>query len=397
MLLPKGAYAASGTDSWWDVQSIDTMKYSRDLAREKLNDESFRKVIEMQIDKISEMGATHVAIGTPYDEEFLPFLKIWVSAARARGLSVWFRGNFSGWEGWFGYPEITKNEHLRMTEKFILNNKSLFMNGDIFTSCPECENGAIGDPRETKQVEAFREFLIQEGEISKHSFNRLGKDVKTNYFSMNGDVASLVMDKKTTSILDGIVVVDHYVASPEELVADVRAYAQSSGGRVVIGETGVPVPDIHGSMNERQQAVWIEKLLGLLAKEEVVVGLNYWVFSGGSTGIFTDLGEPKEAAAVISKYFKPQKLTIKIKSSSGGPVSNAAVSVGPNVFTSDTKGKVEIAVAPNVEEIFISADGYKRYSQKLINPLSEENVTLQSERVSILTRIINYLRKLLGK
>ena len=142
--------------TWWKIQSIDTMKYSRDKAREKLADPSFDAIIEMQIRDIAQTGATHVAIGTPYDNEFLPFLKRWVDTARKYNLKIWFRGNFSGWEGWFDYPPISREEHLKLTEKFIKENNNLFKDGDIFISCPECENGGPGDPRQTNDIEGHR-------------------------------------------------------------------------------------------------------------------------------------------------------------------------------------------------------------------------------------------------
>ena len=63
---------------------------------------------------------------------------------------------------------------------------------------------------------------------------------------MNGDVAKLVMDKQTTASMDGIVVIDHYVATPEQLALDIRRIAEGSGGNVVLGEFGVPIPNIHG-------------------------------------------------------------------------------------------------------------------------------------------------------
>lgn len=81
---------------WWAFQSVDTMKHSRDLAREKLHDDSYDAVIDREVRSIADIGATHVAIATPYDEEFVPYLKRWVSAARKYHLAVWFRGNFSG-------------------------------------------------------------------------------------------------------------------------------------------------------------------------------------------------------------------------------------------------------------------------------------------------------------
>ena len=57
---------------WWAFQSVDTMKHSRDLAREKLHDASYDAVIDREVRAIAETGATHVAIATPYDEEFVP-------------------------------------------------------------------------------------------------------------------------------------------------------------------------------------------------------------------------------------------------------------------------------------------------------------------------------------
>jgi hypothetical protein len=75
------------------------MKYSRDLAREKLGNPSFDKVIDDQISRIAGTGATHVALGVPYDPEFLPIMRRWVTAIRKYNLKVWFRGNLSGWEG----------------------------------------------------------------------------------------------------------------------------------------------------------------------------------------------------------------------------------------------------------------------------------------------------------
>src|SRR5258708_6337361 len=92
---------------WWPVQSIDTMKYSRDTAGQMLTKPEFDATINSQVSEIAQTGATHIAIATPYDEMFIPFLKRWVKSARAHGLKVWFRGNFSGWEGWYNFPKIT--------------------------------------------------------------------------------------------------------------------------------------------------------------------------------------------------------------------------------------------------------------------------------------------------
>ncbi len=287
-----------------EFRSIDTMKYSRDIAREKLNDSSFDEIIDRQVKQIAETGATHVAIGTPYDEEFIPFLKRWVVAARKYNLKVWFRGNWSGWEGWFGYAKVDRLTHIQKTELFILEHPDLFKDGDVFTACPECENGNAGDPRKNGDVNGHRKFLIYEYEKTKNAFQKIDKDVKSNYNSMNGDIARLVMDRDTTKSLDGIVVIDHYVASSDQLATDIRLLAAQSGGKIILGEYGAPIPDIHGKLTENEQAELLQETFQKLANVEELVGVNYWTSVGGTTALWSHDGKPKKAVKVLSSFFK---------------------------------------------------------------------------------------------
>lgn len=104
-LGPNFTYASNTHPELWPVRSIDTMKTSRDKARAELNNPDFDTQIEKELTLIKEIGANYVAIDTPYDKEFLPFLKRWISLARKMGLKVWFRGNWSNWEGWFEYEK----------------------------------------------------------------------------------------------------------------------------------------------------------------------------------------------------------------------------------------------------------------------------------------------------
>jgi len=288
----------------WKVTAIDTVKYSRDLAREKENNDSFLNTIDKQVKAIADTGATHVSIGTPYDEEFVPFMSKWVSAARKYKLKVWFRGNFSGWEGWFEYKKISRDEHKKMVEEFIKNNGNLFEDGDIFTSCPECENGGNGDPRNNGDLVGHRQFLIDEYRTTREAFRLVGKNVTSNYFPMNGDVAKLVMDQETTRSLGGVVTVDHYVKDPAELNYDLKELSNLSGGKIVLGEFGAPIPDIHGEMSETEQAEWIDELMSLLSTNSNVIGINYWTNRGGSTEIWNKDYSPKKAVTILTKYFK---------------------------------------------------------------------------------------------
>lgn len=287
----------------WAVRSIDTMKYSRDIAREKAKDASFDAVIDEQVKNIADTGASHVAIATPYDEEFIPFLARWVEAARKYNLHVWFRGNFSGWEKWFDRERITRTQHLDLTTKFIVGNPTLFEDGDIFTPCPECENGGPGDPRMTGDIVGHRQFLIDSTRVGKDAFAQIDKNVEVGYHSMNYDVAMAVMDRSTTEAVGGLVAIDHYVSSTDKMIKDIEIIKERSGGKIFLGEFGAPIPDLNGKMTEDQQAEWLEHTLDLLVANKSVIGLNYWVNVGGSTQLWGEDGVPRAGVDVLTSYF----------------------------------------------------------------------------------------------
>lgn len=304
----KGQFAEK-REPLWKFRAVDTVKYSRDLTGQMLDKPEFDLVIEQQTADVASLGATHISIGAPYDQNYIPFLARWVRAARDHGLKVWFRGNFSGWEKWFGYQRIGRAEHKKLLESFITNNSYLFEDGDIFTSCPECENGGPGDPRSNGDVRGFRQFLIDEYKISSESFGKINRKVNVGYYSMNYDVAKLVMDKDTTLALGNIVAIDHYVKDPAQISKDAKEIAQQSGGKVVLGEFGAPIPDIHGDMSEEEQAKWIEQALEEAGKTPEIIGVNYWVNIGGSTRLWDDKGVKRKAADTIKKFFTATKVT----------------------------------------------------------------------------------------
>lgn len=303
LLLINSSFLKRKKGAQWEFQSIDTMKYSRDLARETFKNQSFNYTIDQQVSDIAKTGATHIAIDTPYDEEFLPVLRLWVQAARRNHIKVFFRGNFSGWEKWFGYEKIDSLTHLQKTKKFIEENSNLFEDGDVFTSCPECENGIEYDIGSNENFEKYRNFLIEEYITTKNSFKSINKKVTSNYYSMNGDIAYRLMDKETTKAFDGVVVIDHYVKSPQKLEEDLRNLANRSGGQIILGEFGAPIPNIHGKMTDAQQSEWIDEALSRLSKIPELKGVNYWVNAGGSTSLWYDSGVPKPALDPVTQFF----------------------------------------------------------------------------------------------
>lgn len=373
----------------WKVESIDTMKYSRDTAREYATDHTFDVEIDQTMADIHATGATHVGIGTPYDPEFIPYLTRWVDAARRQNLNVWFRGNFSGWEGWFEYKKISREDHKLLLSEFLRANPGLFKDGDIISPCPECENGGAGDPRSTGDVIGFRQFLIDETAIADASFKKIGVSVAANYHSMNGDVARLVMDKATTKKLGGIIVVDHYVSTPAQLASSIDDFARSSGGKVILGEFGAPIPDLNGDLNEEQQAAWIEQALLLLAQKKNLVGLNYWVNRGGSTALWNDDGTPRKAVQSLSNYYKPTYITIRVVDQSGSFVS-AKATVAGREYKTDSQSLLHIPLVSG-SKVLVSSKN---------NQASEITLSKDSNNTTIVFNIkkenfLDYLIKLL--
>jgi hypothetical protein len=379
----------------WPVQSIDTMKFSRDTAREKENDIEFDAEIEKQVTNISATGATHVAIGTPYDEEFIPYMKRWITIARSHGLHIWFKGNFSGWEGWFDYPKITREEHTTAIKEFILKNPDLFEDGDLFTSCPECENGGPGDPRMTGDIQGHRDFLTHEYAVVKDSFAQIHKNVNANYYSMNGDVARVVMDKKTTKALDGVVTIDHYVKTVDQLIADIHEYENVSGGQVILGEWGAPIPDIHGDMTEDQQAEWIDNALHRLMTETEIVGLNYWTNKGSSTSLWNDDNSAKKAVETITKYYNTYIVIGVIKNTRGEILSNATV-ISDNSTYEIHNGIFTVPLF-DANSITIRKDGYKDviFKPTNTNKVFLRTIVLQKKSNSFFEKFMDYIISIL--
>ncbi len=377
--------------NWWEIQSVDTVKYSRDLAREKESDLTFNSEIDKQVAAIAQTGATHVAIGTPYDEEFIPFMKRWVNAARRYNLHVWFRGNFSGWERWFGYRGITKEEHTEMLRNFILSNGELFDNGDIFDSCTECENGSLGDPRSNGKVEEYKNFLITEHRSANDSFRKIGKNVRT-INSMNGDVARLIMTTTTTQELGGIVTIDHYVKTSEQMLNDIEAIAKNSGGKVILGEFGAPILDLHGVMNEEEQAAWINNALNLLSQSKNLIGVNYWASFGASTKLWELDGSARSAVSVLKNYYDPKVLNGTVEDEIGNAIDAASVSIGAKLVKTDKKGGFKIPYVFEQERLNIEAEGFKKV--ELDNYKDNVFVVLAKEHEGIIFKIRKFFHKL---
>lgn len=373
-LVTKNSISAS----WWDFQAVDTMKESRDRSRELLNNpRKLQQITEEQSHQIAQTGATHIGIATPYDDEFAPVLEAWIKAARKYHLKVWFRGNWSGWEEWFEYPKINRDQHLNKSLEFVRKNSHYFEDGDIFSPCPECENGGPGDPRLTGDIQGHREFLIDEHETLQQAFSQINKDVKTNFNSMNGDVARLIMDPATTKALGGLVVVDHYVETPEQLNQDITEFAQRSQGKVILGEFGAPIPDLQGKMSEAEQAAWLEEMLLLLHRNPNLAGTSYWTNIGGSTALWHDSGLAKAGVATLTHFYSPKYLLITITNALNQPIPGTELTGDVKIIQLDEKTWQVLYLSQNDSTIKITAPDFHSQNYSLSQLSSSPAVKLE--------------------
>lgn len=386
----------------WQVRSVDTMKTSRDKARVRLHDFKFDTEIEKELLAVKNLGANYVAIDTPYDEEFLPYLTRWVQLARKMGLRVWFRGNWSNWEGWFDYPKnLTPERHHAKTAEFIETHPDLFEDQDIFDPCPECENAGFW--KQPDDNAKYNEFLRNQMVILKNSFSKINKKVYTNVFSIIGGRAKEVVDKQTLDALDNLVTIDHYVRNPQSMAEYLDYFPKNLGAKIILGEFGAPIPGINGAMTEEEQADFIDAILGEVYKSrKYVIGVNYWTLLGGSTALLSSDFEPRKVTDVIKKYFMPGIIKGNVKNTLSENIKGLRIEINDgldNVLT-DKNGNFIITVPAGRVKMTFDKSGFIPYTKDLLIGNGEkviENVIVEPRNVNVLYRIKLYLKQLLNK
>lgn len=378
-----GAENDSGT--FWRYQCIDTMKSSRDRAQELLKNKELRaKVINTEINLVSETGANCIAISTPYDAEFVPLLTEWVTAARNKGLKIWFRGNFSAWEGWFGRKKnMTEIQHLNAMRGFIIDHADLFRSGDMFTGAPEAENGGPFTGRSFDEFPAYRNFLIVEKQTADTAFQEIDKNVVTNWFSMNGWIAENMYDQTTVNQTGNHITIDHYVKTAEEMDMFITLLNEKFNAQVTLGEFGAPIPDINGNLTEAEQAELIDEIMQVAFKHrDIMVGINYWTLNDGTTALTNTDYSTRSVYETIRKYYQPSMVEGFVKDHFGRPVERAEVRLfnGAVVVKTTRTGYYAARIPAGDSQLTVSAEKFNTYTQQLnISPNSTMHADIQLE------------------
>jgi hypothetical protein len=393
--------AISSVQQFWPYECIDTMKTSRDNARNWANIPNLKDLISKEMEEIKKIGANCVAIDTPYDSEFLPFLTIWVNGARNNNLHIWFRGNLSGWEQWFNYDKLSdENNLLSEINTFINQNSDLFKDGDIFTYAPEAENGGPFNQVSPAEYPRYKAFLQNEYSTCLTSFLKLKKNVVCNWLSMNGGLAQRMFDQKTVNNIGKVVTIDHYIKTPEEMNQYINTLSSDFGAKIVIGEFGAPIPEINGSMTENEQARFVDSLMQQMYKnKDKMEGVNYWTLYSGSTAILNEDYSQRQVANIIANYYRPGVIYGKVQDSKGIPIIGAKLTTsdGYNTADSNSSGNFQILVPANqTANITAEKNNYNSQNTSFYpkqNEIINYNFTLKSKENG-LSKLKDYFLKL---
>jgi hypothetical protein len=387
--VPSGKGSENETGTFWRYQCIDTMKVSRDSVRAFIEGTLAWSQIANEVELIAKAGANCVAVATPYDPEFLPVLKEYVRQARKHQLQVFFRGNFSRWEGWFGYPrDMTTDQHLQATRNFILENADLFRDGDIFTGAPEAENGGPFAESDRNKFPAYRQFLLDQYRVTKDAFNQINKNIRVNWFSMNGWIAQNMYDKQTLSSIENQVTIDHYTSSPEKMAEFLNYWHKEQQVKVALGEFGAPIPDLNGNMTPTEQAAYLKQLFQIFYTErENIEGLNYWTLRYGSTAIIQPDFQTTPAYEVVANYFSPGIVSIQVNDPFGNGIDHVKISALDSKATTQTdqNGVALIRLPAGEHQLKLTAEKYQPQEIQLQlerNGISSQNITLMPTQLS---------------
>lgn len=264
--------------------------------------------IAQEVNLSATLHVTHITVDVMMD--YPKYMARWVSAIRATGKHVWFRGiHPNHWEGNNHAPaDMTPSGYLAFERVWILNNPGLFQAGDILDACSEPEQGpywrrtygADWDWRPAAPnagTDAFNKFMVDVTTTADDALYQKGiVGVATGLRSTNEWFATNPALYQSTVQRLGHVTIDSYpdrnttdpgtaAATWVALLNSVRAYRNMP---VMIGEMGysnsIAVDD---HTQERVVGAELQAMGGLGWLE----GQNYWVgpgsnHSGGFTHIF---------------------------------------------------------------------------------------------------------------
>lgn len=305
----------------WTIRSVDVMKYSKDVVCNPPSD----TFIATQVQKAKELGANYIAISTPYNNpscgDSLALTKKWVAAIRAQGLSVWHRHMGLSFEGLYGIPKKYNDDYLQLISNYIIENKDLFKDGDIFTPTPEPDTAGIGGVTYCDKVCAFKDnaefnqWIRNAQLVSKLSFAQIGlPNLKIGYYGTSGFIVvgennpdwfgKSFLEPATVTAMDNVIAMDSY---PESYGGNMKTVLDKAheiwpNATFMIGEWG--------TISASNETIANEQIMSTMssAKRSYVSGFNYWTMGpSGQEGLLNTDGSIKSTFTNVQSFYTGKK------------------------------------------------------------------------------------------
>lgn len=302
----------------WKINSVDLQITTKEAA---WNQDQTKRLAEFQV--VKNLGANYVALGVPYDNatKFANY----VADARTKGFKIFFRSHWNNWQGDNSTSaDLSSQDYLDQTYDFIVNNPTLFEDGDLFATCVEANN-ANDTPNTTYPFRVgnvsggtfshalYSRFLRDQVTYANAAFLAIGKSVGTWPVSMSvtllnlsgqeldgtsGDSSGLT-DADIVNYFGGILTIDHYLSDSYRYGDDPSYWSKYSSDldkihtafpscKIMIGEWGYHTTTDTGS---GEQHGMFEQIVDVLRSKTYIMGVNFWVHMGSNTAsIFLDSG-----------------------------------------------------------------------------------------------------------
>jgi len=319
----------------WPVQSIDVMKYSKDV----ICSPPSTSTVDTQLGFIKASGANYVAVSGYYDNPScasdIPLLNKWNTEARAVGLNVWWRMKDLSWEGDYSVTKATSTIvggfHQTNMDNWITANPNLLQKGDILTPFAEVQNGGINGVSYCGgsgicQFANDTEFNTFIQTIYTDAQGRVPSGVTVGYWGYDGFIAAGLNNpdwqgqsflSSTTITSTGPMSIDDYPSSygsggtgtADNFNAHLALFHSTLDGiagkkiPITIGEYGTI-----GATSTADQLFQINLELPMAISDHGTVGFNYWnlgpVNDVTGEGLVTNAYTAKPGYTALQKYFK---------------------------------------------------------------------------------------------
>ncbi len=313
------------TKSTWKLQSVDTMKWSKDTMRGQKTESEILSLVK----KDKKLGLTHMTVDCPYDDysDYDPVIESgykekWLNNIRANNMNVWHRQHFNEWEGDYDFQKITPrttpsralgdaagvlagtdtSSWLYLHYNYIKTHSSEFVAGDIFSPIAEIENAGYAGATTDQFSDAMElwEFIRDLITVCNRAFADIGleDEIYIGFFGHSGYTVMNKIDEFTVDC-EKFLSIDHYVFDDTTMSSDLDTIIDYFDVPLHIGEWGN-----YQDSDETTNATLVTTIYNVFSGKTDIFGVSYWDDIGGSyeSLLNSDLTE-KENYYAVQNFF----------------------------------------------------------------------------------------------